>query len=395
MTSSGIGGRGHMSRALRVSGVFAGIGGFERGLEAAGHETVQLCEIDEAARAVLETRFQGVEIVPDVRDLVLPPEVDVVVAGFPCQDLSQAGRTNGIRGDRSGIVESLFEALEDAPTPVPWLLIENVPFMLHLKRGSAMEYLTGRLEELGYSWAYRVIDSRAFGLPQRRRRVYLLASLESDPGPILLASEAAPRLPDSHKDRACGFYWTEGNRGLGWAIDAIPPLKGGSGLGIPSAPAIWMPDGRIGTPTIRDAERLQGFPANWTQPAEDVTARSHRWRLVGNAVTVDVARWLGERLAETPWLDQRIPQVEVQDSWPKAAFSQNGRRVGARVGSWPVQKSAPRLVDFLDDDLNPLSERATTGFKSRLEGSSLRNYPRAEFHSALDVHLRTIRRIAE
>src|SRR6185369_5770580 len=64
----------------------------------------------------------------------------------------------------------------------------------------------------------------------------------------------------AREGHACGFYWTEGNTGLGWAIDAVPPLKSGSALHIPSPPAIWLPETRaIVTPAIEDAERLQGF----------------------------------------------------------------------------------------------------------------------------------------
>lgn len=124
-------------RSLKVAGLFAGIGGFELGLLRAGHETVVLCENDPAAKAVLEARFPDIDIVPDVRDLrELPSDTDMIAAGFPCQDLSQAGDTRGIKGARSGLVSDVFRLLETHE--VPWLLLENVPFMLQLGRGSAM-----------------------------------------------------------------------------------------------------------------------------------------------------------------------------------------------------------------------------------------------------------------
>src|SRR5205823_9371065 len=109
---------------------------------------------------------------------------------------------------------------------IRWLLLENVPFMLQLDRGRAMRFLTRSLEELGFQWAYRVIDTRAFGLPQRRKRVILLASRTEDPREALFAGDRGePNEPTSFDDLACGFYWTEGTRGLGWAVDAIPTLK--------------------------------------------------------------------------------------------------------------------------------------------------------------------------
>ena len=141
--------------------------------------------------------------------------------------------------------------------------------MLSLDRGRAIRTIVETLEELGFSWAYRTIDARAFGLPQRRRRVILLASQTDDPRPVLLGSDASAPAVRPWASHACGFYWTEGNTGLGWAVDAVPPLKGGSALHIPSPPAIWFPKRRlVAVPAIEDAERLQGFEAGWTDVDE-------------------------------------------------------------------------------------------------------------------------------
>ncbi len=124
-------------------------------------------------------------------------------------------------------------------------------------------------------------------------------------GPLLTTDAGEPAPADDLEGLACGFYWTEGVRGLGWAVDAVPTLKGGSTIGIPSPPAIWMPDGEIVVPEIRDAERLQGFDADWTEPAAATSRRKGaRWKLVGNAVSVPVARWVGERLVTCADYDQ-------------------------------------------------------------------------------------------
>ena len=159
---------------LRVAGLFAGIGGIELGLERAGHRSELLCELDPGARRVLETHFPGVEISEDVTELDELPEVDLVAAGFPCQDLSQAGGKRGIGGAKSSVVEHLFRLLGTARElgrQPPFVLIENVSYMLRLDRGGAMGFLVDELESLGYRWAYRVVDARAFGIPQRRQRV--------------------------------------------------------------------------------------------------------------------------------------------------------------------------------------------------------------------------------
>lgn len=197
---------------LKVSALFAGIGGVELGLGRHGHETVLLCEWDPAAQSVLRHQFDSIPLVGDVRELEsLPKETDLLTAGFPCQDLSQAGKTVGITGGRSGLVDEVFRLLEASRTP--HVLLENVPFMLQLDKGAAMRHITDRLERLGYSWAYRVVDSRAFGLPQRRQRVFLLASLDMKPEELLFQEDAGDFEPSDHRGKACGFYWTEGVRG--------------------------------------------------------------------------------------------------------------------------------------------------------------------------------------
>jgi len=354
---------------------------------------VVLCENDPAAKAVLNSRFPDIDLVSDVRDLrELPTGTDMIAAGFPCQDLSQAGDTRGIEGARSGLVSEVFRLLETHD--VPWLLLENVPFMLQLGRGSAMRYIVRSLEELGYSWAYRVIDARAFGRPQRRQRVYLLASREEDPAPRLFRGSVTPSAPTDHHGRACGFYWTEGVRGLGWAVGATPTIKGGSTVGIPSPPAIWMSDGAIVTPDIRDAERLQGFRADWTKPAEEVGRRGFRWKLVGNAVSVPVAKWIGERIAgptpDRPWGQ---PCGLVNGSWPKAAALVQGNASVVTLSTWPVNRKQEALEEFLMYPTKSLSLRATTGFEKRLSSSTLRAPD--EFRMALKKHIARMKSVVK
>jgi DNA (cytosine-5)-methyltransferase 1 len=372
----------HASRTLRVVGLFAGVGGIEAGLRAAGHEAVLLSEVDPPACRVLADRFPRTRLVGDIAALDALPLADVVAAGFPCQDLSQAGRTVGINGTQSSLVGHVFRLLDTADPSPRWLFLENVSFMLQLERGEAMRWLTAELERRGYSWAYRVVDTRAFGLPQRRQRVLLLASQIADPRPALLAQDhgevhiSGPgRISDPGR-LACGFYWTEGVRGLGWAVDAVPTLKGGSTVGIPSPPAIWFPGtGRVVTPDLRDAERLQGFEADWTAAADRVRARRNtvRWKLVGNAVSVPVAKWIGERLTATEQYDASEDQLLPDDArWPRSGWGSEGERRVAAVSMWPVAYACPHLHEFLSFEPKPLSARAAAGFLRRTRRGRLR-----------------------
>ena len=269
----------------------------------------------------------------------------------------------------------VFRLLSDRESGPRWLLLENVPFMLQLERGKAMRYLVDRLEDLGFTWAYRIVDTRAFGLPQRRQRVILLASRTEDPRPVLFAQDTGERLPAFSRELLCGFFWTEGSRGLGWAVDAVPTLKGGSTIGIPSPPAIWDPlDRSITTPAIEDVERLQGFEAGWTTTALKANGvrRGHRWKLIGNAVSVPVSKWVGERLAD-PTGD--LPESDLLKrgvAWPRAAWGHKEKVYGVDVSTWPVQQPAAHLRDFLQHDRSPLSYRAAAGFYDRFRESTLK-----------------------
>jgi DNA (cytosine-5)-methyltransferase 1 len=359
-----------------VAALFAGIGGIETGLQRAGMHTVYLCEWWPPARAVLERRFPGVPIDTDVRRVRSLPRVDLVTAGFPCTDLSQAGRTAGIDGSQSGHVRKALALVEQHPAS--WLLLENVRNMLPLHGGRAMAAIVGELERMGFRWAYRVVDSRFTGVPQRRQRVILLASRTEDPRPVLFGQDAGEPEEARYRDDAFGFYWTEGLRGLGWARDATPTLKGGSTVGIPSPPAIWLPGESPGRrfvlPGIATGERLQGFPRGWTRAASDNGAKNGpRWKLVGNAVTVGVSEWVGKAIAAPGNWDPGVARrMEPGSKWPTAAWGEHGKAWRVDVSMWPVCKRYKNLRPLLGDDLTPLSHRATAGFADRLGRGGLR-----------------------
>lgn len=372
---------------MKSVSLFAGIGGLELGLARAGFGPLLTCEIWEPAIAVLRSRFDGVPNHPDVATLrALPADTDLLTAGFPCQDLSQAGRTLGIGGARSGLVGHVFRLLDERPVPV--VVLENVSFMLSLDAGAAMDHLARAFEERGYRWAYRTINSRAF-LPQRRERVFFVATKGGpDPAEIVFQGDVEPRDPKTTlTSHAHGFYWTEGTRGLGWAPDGVPTLKNGSTVGIPSPPAILRTSGEIVKPDIRDAERLQGFPSDWTLPAKEVARESLRWSLVGNAVSVPVAEWLGSCIVAPVIYDAAHDRAwpRGRRSWPRAARFDGRVRHAVDIGAFPLFRERPPLEDFLEHPGTPLSVRGAAGFLSRAEASSLRFAP--GFLDAVRRHL--------
>lgn len=391
-----------MPNSLEITAIFGGIGGLELGLHQSGHRTSLFCECDPEATAVLKHRFPGVLIVPDIKrtDEVLAsisPSSNLLTAGFPCTDLSQAGRTKGFAGGRSSLIRETIELLRRRPFSN--VLIENVPNWRHLHQGQYMAEVLSALEGLGYRWAYRTIDALAFGLPQRRQRIFVFATLEGDPRPALFHGDrvlAVTEAETSLQQAAHGFYWTEGNRGLGWGEDCVPTLKGGSAMGIPSPPAILLPDLSVITPHINDAERLQGFPAGWTdlegiadEQSGRVFNKRRRWMLVGNAVNVAVSTWLGEQLLDyRPYDGDPGTPMGAGKTWPMAAWFDGQTRFAVPVGNRPVTRERQSLAQFLQYPGSPLSLRATAGFYSRICRSALRFKP--GFKEAIAAHLQAM-----
>lgn len=384
---------------FRVAGLFAGIGGIELGMQRAlGHEieTSMFCEWWEPAQGVLRARFPDVEVHPDVRELKsLPGDVNLVTAGFPCTDLSQAGRMVGIDGVNSGLVRHLFDALRltQESKALPTLLIENVPNMLVLERGKAMAYLVSELESLGYRWAYRVVDSRFTGVPQRRRRVILLASIDLDPRDVLFADDAGVHPESELASDAFGFYWTEGKTGLGWAKDAVPTIKGGSTIGIPSPPAVWLPSLEVGRrflkPSVEDAEALQGFDRGWTLVESSTNRKNNpRWKMIGNAVTVGVAKWVGSRLGEPGNAIANYTRWEHRaGSWPTAAWGEHGKVWAVHgLSEFPERHGYQHLSGVMDSaEADVLSHRGAAGFWNRLQQGNLGRHP--GFREDIEEHI--------
>ena len=162
---------------LTHGSLFSGVEGFGLGLERAGFRTVWQVEIDRFATKVLERRYPEAKRYGDIREVRTQDleRVDLLTGGFPCQDLSIAGRRAGLAGARSGLFyEFARVARELQPT---WLLVENVPGLLSSNGGRDFGIVLDTLGELGYGLAWRVLDARYFGVPQRRRRVFVVGHL--------------------------------------------------------------------------------------------------------------------------------------------------------------------------------------------------------------------------
>jgi len=155
---------------MRVLDLFSGIGGFSLGLERAGFETIAFCEIDPWCRKILAKHWPGVPIHDDITKLDGHRiTADVICGGFPCQDISVAGRGAGIKGERSGLWSEYARLIgEIRPS---YAIIENVAALLHRGMGDVL----GDLSALGYDAEWHCIPASAVGAPHRRDRVWIIA----------------------------------------------------------------------------------------------------------------------------------------------------------------------------------------------------------------------------
>ena len=164
--------------ALTFGSLFSGIGGFGLGFERAGMACKWQVEIDVKCRDVLSKHFQA-EIFNDVKTVGRHnlQSVDVICGGFPCQDLSVAGKRAGLAGERSGLWFEFARIIDELEPG--WVVIENVPGLLSSDRGGDFAVIIQWLVKRGYGVAWRILDAQYFGVAQRRRRVFIVASLGS------------------------------------------------------------------------------------------------------------------------------------------------------------------------------------------------------------------------
>ena len=168
--------------------LFAGVGGFDLALERAGVKVVASVEIDNKAQDVLRKHFPSSTIFGDITEVTgeqlfaagFNPIGGIITGGFPCQDLSVAGKRAGLEGKRSGLFWEICRLLDE--TRAQTFILENVPGLLSSNNGRDMAVVVEALVERGYRIGWRVCDAQYFGVPQRRRRVFIVGCLGDSGG---------------------------------------------------------------------------------------------------------------------------------------------------------------------------------------------------------------------
>jgi DNA (cytosine-5)-methyltransferase 1 len=161
---------------VRAVSLFSGVGGFEQGLQRAGIQTVLQVENDPWCLSVLARHWPEVQRIDDVRKVGRGVDgIDLVYGGWPCQGNSVAGKRNGLSDERSGLWHEVRRVLSELRPR--WFVGENVPGLFSVNRGRDFLRILMDLDDLGYGVAWRTVDARWFGVPQRRRRVFVVGYL--------------------------------------------------------------------------------------------------------------------------------------------------------------------------------------------------------------------------
>ncbi len=297
-----------------VASFFSGIGGFELGFQQAGFDIKFQCEIEPFCQSVLEKHWPEVPKATDITklDYATIPVSDVWVGGFPCQDLSLArmGQREGLRGTKSGLFHQFAGLVRKGKPRV--LVIENVAGLLSSHGGRDFAVLLNTLAELGYAVGWRTLNSRYFGVPQSRQRIYIVGCLRDSrgPGEILFESERSAGDPSESgsngKKSTASFQEIVGDPfGEGPVIQAIAyclyaTSARHTGTDWSRNYACYPALGKIRRLTPAECEGVMAFPTNWTKldglRLDQEQLDSARYHALGNAVTPPVAYWLAQRI---------------------------------------------------------------------------------------------------
>lgn len=315
---------------MRVLDLFAGIGGFTLGLERAGFETVAFCEIEPYAQKVLAKNWPGVPIYDDVRTITADRlladgiGVDVITGGFPCQDISVAGKQAGIEGERSGLWTECARLIRELQPR--YAIFENVTNLLTGDGGDWFKRVLWDISEVGYDAEWHCIPASAIGAHHHRDRVWIVAYSSS------AGSEARSSNGLGDDDRSCGNARQLAGASEQESVLAYPrhnesrrESKRSCNQLINSAETGERPEARDGfadsgevladTDSAQRQRRslsvgIQSQHANivgasgWSaepdvgRVANGVPARSHRLKCLGNAVVPPIPELIGRAIMQ-------------------------------------------------------------------------------------------------
>ncbi|WP_369873045.1 DNA cytosine methyltransferase [Adlercreutzia muris] len=396
-----------LDRTPKMNSFFAGIGGFDLGFENAGFDISYICEINDYCNKVLDTHWPDVARGQDINEVNLSeiPQAEVWCGGFPCQDISVArGSLSrlGLNGSRSGLFYRFAELVESKKPGV--VLIENVGGLFNSNKGHDLLVVLKTMNDLGYAVAWRLLNSRYFGVPQSRPRVYICCWKKSPSAVLRCMFDPMPNATLEGERKAFLAESTPTGKyprvpTVGYCLAATSGRHTGTDW---SRTYATCEDG-VRRLTPIECERLQGFPDDWTRTSngyDPEESDSLRYAAIGNAVSVPVVEAIARRIAailkETPkkralnekalagypvfngndWMalsDIDDMPIDQKISWPKAGLVWEGRYIAAKANTAPSVPAKSSLYEIMQhgrvEDRYYLSPNAAEGILRRVDNN--------------------------
>lgn len=396
-------------KKYHLNSFFAGIGGFDVAFEQHGFSTALLCEINPFCNQILSRHWPNVQKAGDINAITVDeiPDAEVWCGGFPCQDISVARGASerlGLKGTRSGLFYRFAELIENKMPDV--VIIENVAGLFTSNKGRDFGVILQTLSSLGYGIAWRLLNSRYFGVPQSRTRVYLCCwrnnpqkalevmfdSLgatkpENERTDFITEESKHDEYPKVPKVAYCLAASSGRHTGTDWSRTYVVCRNGVRRL------------------SPIESERLQGLPDNWTLPLnedplnEDINTL--RYTAIGNAVSVPVVEWIAEKVyknmnssndkvldqllsefvdfSKSTWNDKVLSEIDFSDDtieykWSRGGVVWNNRYIECSAYPTPskIKKSSLlKLIERNQDNLIYfLSPNAAEGILRRVDSQN-------------------------
>lgn len=397
-------------KKYRINSFFAGIGGFDVAFEKQGFSTQLLCEINPFCNQILNRHWPYVQKADDINLIRLNeiPDSEVWCGGFPCQDISVARGASerlGLNGKRSGLFYRFAELIEAKMPEV--VVIENVAGLFTSNKGRDFGVILQTLSSLGYGIAWRLLNSRYFGVPQSRTRVYLCC-WRSNPTKalsVMFDKQGAVKPKNERQD-----FITEESK-----PDEYPKVprvayclaaSSGRHTGTDWSRTYVVCHNGVRRLSPVESERLQGFPDNWTLPSEalinDENINTLRYTAIGNAVSVPVVEWIAnkinrqlglnnieESLSDTlsqyndfrksQWSVLSLSEIDFSDitkefKWKRGGIVWADKYMECDISPTPFRIINSSLLNLIEKDQNNpvffLSPNAAEGILRRVDGQN-------------------------
>ena len=316
---------------MKFGSLFSGIGGFDLGFERTGIQCAWQVERDPHCLKLLERRFTNAKRYDDVRTVGKHnlESVDILCGGFPCQDVSIAGRRAGLTGERSGLWFEFARIIDELEPR--WVVIENVPGLLSSNRGRDFAVIVQWLVKRGYGVCWRVLDAQYFGVAQRRRRVFIVASFGNGrAAEVLFEREGVSRGSAPRREAGKEIAGTLGERAeTGWDNQRFR-IHDANGI----APTLSQSDGKGGQRTINIAI-TKTLTQNYGKQPDNSNSSTP-----GNFV-IDVAAPIVSRIGKGAFTDPVNDNI-IAFAWQQGA-TEKGRERIVRTGNYAGSVSANRV----------------------------------------------------